>query len=149
MSASGSDIFFSTRFALVQQDADVLGDVYDARIGGGFPPPAEPTCSGEGCQGAPSPLPSFPPAVSSTSPAAGNLLPPSITLAPLTEPKPNAKPKELTRAQKLAKALKACRGKGKPGKKRAACESLARKRYGGKANARQTHRGKSPHRRGK
>jgi hypothetical protein len=95
----------------------------------------------------PSPLPSFPPAVSSTSPAAGNLVPPSITLAPLTEPKPKAKPKELTRAQKLAKALKACRGK--PRKKRAACESLARKRYGVKVNARKTHRGKSPHRRGK
>ncbi len=40
-----------------------------------------------------------------------------------------AKTKVLTRAQKLAAALKACRKKAK-GSKRAACESLARKRYG-------------------
>jgi hypothetical protein len=147
MSASGSDIFFATRTALVQQDTDELGDLYDARIDGGFPAPTEPACSGEACQGSPSPLPSFPPAASSTSPAAGNLVPPPITVAPSTEPKPKAKPKELTRAQKLAKALKACRGR--PRKRRAVCESQARKRYGTKANARKTHRGKSTHRRGK
>jgi hypothetical protein len=143
MSASGSDIFFSTHVPLVQQDTDVLGDVYDARIGGGFPAPREPTCSGEACQGSPSVLPSFGAAASSTSPAAGNLVPPSITVAPFTQPKPKA----LTRAQKLARALKAC--KGKPRKKRAVCESQARKRYGVKGKGGKTHRGKSTHRRGK
>jgi hypothetical protein len=141
MSASGSDIFFSTHVPLVQQDTDVLGDVYDARIGGGFPAPREPTCSGEACQGSPSVLPSFGAAASSTSPAAGNLVPPSITVAPFTQPKPKA----LTRAQRLARALKAC--KGKPRKKRAVCESQARKSYGVKAG--KTHRGKSTHRGGK
>jgi hypothetical protein len=143
MSASGTNIFFSTHVPLVKQDTDVLGDVYDARIGGGFPAPTEPTCSGEACQGSPSLQPSFGAAASSTSPAAGNLVPPSITVAPLTQPKP----KELTRAQKLAKALKAC--KGKPRKKRAVCESQARKRYGVKGKPGKTHRGKSTHRRGK
>jgi uncharacterized repeat protein (TIGR01451 family) len=39
------------------------------------------------------------------------------------------KAKALTRAQKLAKALKACR-KDRRGKKRAGCEKTARKRYG-------------------
>jgi hypothetical protein len=145
MSASGSDIFFSTPVPLVQEDTDVLGDIYDARIDGGFVAPTEASCAGEGCQGSPSLLPSFPPAASSTSPAAGNLTSPSITVAPFTEPRPRAK--ELTRAQRLARALKACRGK--PKKKRAACESQARKRYGSKARARNTHRGKSTHRRGR
>jgi hypothetical protein len=37
----------------------------------------------------------------------------------------------LTRAQKLADALKAC--KKKPKRERAACEALARKRYGAKS----------------
>ena len=40
MSATGSDIFFFTRTSLVGQDRDVLRDLYDARIGGGFPAPA-------------------------------------------------------------------------------------------------------------
>jgi hypothetical protein len=40
---------------------------------------------------------------------------------------PKAKSKPLTRAQKLAKALKAC--KKKPKKKRASCQAQARKRY--------------------
>jgi hypothetical protein len=45
MSSSGSDIFFATATALVGQDTDLLKDVYDARVGGGFPaPPAEPSC---------------------------------------------------------------------------------------------------------
>jgi hypothetical protein len=52
ISASGSDIFFTTEVALVPQDTDTLIDLYDARIDGGIPasaPPAE--CSGEACQG--------------------------------------------------------------------------------------------------
>ena len=60
MSATGSDIFFFARTSLVGQDRDVLRDLYDARIGGGFPaPPAEPSCSGDECQGRASEPPSF------------------------------------------------------------------------------------------
>jgi hypothetical protein len=40
-----------------------------------------------------------------------------------------SKPKALTRAQKLARALRACK-KDKSRRKRAACERQARKRYG-------------------
>lgn len=36
---SGDDVFFATHESLVPQDVDTAGDVYDARIGGGFPPP--------------------------------------------------------------------------------------------------------------
>jgi hypothetical protein len=52
-------------------------------------------------------------------------------LVPTPLPKqltPKPAPKPLTRAQKLAKALKAC--KKQPSKRRAGCEKQARKRYG-------------------
>lgn len=50
---SGDDVFFYTVDRLVGQDSDTNLDVYDARIDGGFPPPAAPaSCAGEACQGA-------------------------------------------------------------------------------------------------
>ena len=49
---SGSDVFFATHESLVPGDRDTSGDVYDARIGGGFAPaPPEPTqCEAGSCQ---------------------------------------------------------------------------------------------------
>jgi hypothetical protein len=47
-----------------------------------------------------------------------------------------AKAKALTRAQKLAKALKACRKDHNKGQKRAKCEKQARARYGAKKSNR-------------
>jgi hypothetical protein len=93
MSASGWDVFFSTHTALVPQDADLLGDVYDAHADGGFPAPAKPSeCSGEGCQGPQTNVLPFPDPISSLAPAGGNLAPgksgpikgppaPSLTIA--------------------------------------------------------------------
>jgi hypothetical protein len=48
--------------------------------------------------------------------------------------KEESKPKPLTRAQRLAKALKSCSKETK--KKRARCEALARKKYGSRAKSR-------------
>ena len=49
-SADGRDVFLSTRRPLVGWDTDENYDVYDARVGGGFPePPQEVICEGEGC----------------------------------------------------------------------------------------------------
>jgi hypothetical protein len=50
---SGRDVFFFTRERLVGWDVDRNVDLYDARIGGGFPePPAQPVpCEGEACRG--------------------------------------------------------------------------------------------------
>lgn len=53
-SESGDDVFFVTDQKLVGWDVDLVGDVYDARIGGGFPEPAATgtPCEGEACRGA-------------------------------------------------------------------------------------------------
>jgi hypothetical protein len=57
-SASGDDAFVLTGEPLVAQDKDDLVDLYDARVGGGFPPPAPRSdCVDDSCQGAGSSLP--------------------------------------------------------------------------------------------
>jgi hypothetical protein len=120
-SENGGDVFFATAADLVPGDTDGAYDVYDARVPhpGDNPPPAAVPCEGSVCQGPPNvPSPLTPPA-SATFSGLGN---------PAPEPeqvKPKAKP--LTRGQKLAQALKACRKK--PKKKRAACAKQARRQY--------------------
>jgi len=50
-SRSGDDAFILTDQALVTQDKDDLVDLYDARVGGGFPSaPDRPDCDGDECQ---------------------------------------------------------------------------------------------------
>jgi len=57
-SASGDDVFFTTESSLLPQDPGSV-DLYDARVGGGFPQPADPSeCEGEACQ-SPPPAPAF------------------------------------------------------------------------------------------
>jgi hypothetical protein len=49
-SADGSDVFFLTDGSLVATDPGAT-DVYDARVGGGFPAPPPPlSCEGDNCQ---------------------------------------------------------------------------------------------------
>jgi hypothetical protein len=50
---AGNDVFFISAQGLIRQDTDGAPDIYDARLGGGFPQPAEPPerCSGDACQG--------------------------------------------------------------------------------------------------
>jgi hypothetical protein len=56
-SESGRDVFFSTTAKLVSSDVDSAGDIYDARIGGGFPePPSAAGCEDAECQGVDAPL---------------------------------------------------------------------------------------------
>ena len=84
-----------------------------------------PECgSASSCRVAPAAQPSIYGAPSSaTFTGTGNLVAVTLPLAG------KVKAKALTRAQKLAKALKACQRK-KQGKRRAVCEKSARKRYG-------------------
>lgn len=66
MDESGANVFFTSRQRLVPVDTDELIDVYDARVGGGFPGEGEggaSECRGEACQTVPSP----PPAPSSST----------------------------------------------------------------------------------
>lgn len=128
------DVFFFANEALVPWDLNAgQADIYDARAGGGFPfcapgnpgpPPGVERCAAATSNSDPTVPP--PPGYGA------NLTPPSVQLAGLpadtSQLAPStSKPKALTRAQLLAKALKACRRK--PKKQRAACERQARSRY--------------------
>jgi hypothetical protein len=125
MSATGSDIFFQSRTQLVGQDTDSLGDIYDARVDGGFPAPsAEPTCSSEACQGAATPLPTFEAPGTASFGGDGNLTPGPTSFPPVA----GAKPKPLSKAQELAKALRQCK-KDRARARRLVCEKAARKKF--------------------
>jgi hypothetical protein len=58
-SATGSDVFIASRLVLAPSDTDDVYDLYDARVDGGFPPPAQKAapCDGDACQG---PVPDSP-----------------------------------------------------------------------------------------
>jgi len=121
-SPDGGNVFFTTSQRLVRWDTDNNADLYDARVGGGFPEPPVPAteCSGEACQGALSTQPSGS-SFGSAGAVAG-----AENLSPATAPAP--KRKAQTPKQALAKALKACRTKhDRAGRRR--CEAQARKRY--------------------
>jgi hypothetical protein len=129
--ASGANVFFTTADALVAGDGDTQLDVYDARICTAGEPCIKPTvtpagCLGEGCHGVPAGAPSLPAAGSASFAGAGNLAPPVS--------RPVVRPRALSRAQKLARALRVCRAER--GRRRRACKALARRRYGARAASR-------------
>jgi hypothetical protein len=72
-SSDGRDVFFTTGAGLVPWDSGLI-DIYDARVGGGFPPPPAPPgpCQGDACQ-SPRPAPNDPTPASAGFRGAGNL----------------------------------------------------------------------------
>jgi hypothetical protein len=134
-SASGQDAFFLTAAALVPNDINGAYDVYDAHVCTAASPCVEAPAatdseceSASACRGTP---PTTAPAIStapttSTGPS-GNT--PRITVLSEKSSKAPTVKKPLTRAQKLAKALKACK-KIKKKSKRKSCEKQAHKKYG-------------------
>jgi hypothetical protein len=82
----GGDVFFEGADPLVPQDGDTQLDIYDARIGGGFPAPTLTPCLGEACQGAVTAPPLLGAPSSSAVSGPGNLTPPVST--PPAKPKP-------------------------------------------------------------
>lgn len=54
---SGDDVFFATANRLTANDVDDDVDIYDARVGGGFRPPALEDACDLDCQGTPTPAP--------------------------------------------------------------------------------------------
>jgi hypothetical protein len=131
---SGNDVFFLTAAPLLPQDTDTAFDVYDARTCTAEspclspPPPTAARCGEVGvCRPTSSTSQTFIGASgSATSSGPGNLGPVKHEVKGV---KKSSKP--LTRAQKLAKALKVCRKQDAHSKrKREACEAHARKLYG-------------------
>jgi DNA-binding beta-propeller fold protein YncE len=127
-SENGNDAFFLTAAQLSPADNDHALDVYDAHVCtsespcASPPAPSPPACEGDACQNPVAPPNDMTPG-SFTFHGPGDITP--LVSKPVVKPK--AKP--LTRAQKLAKALKACK-KDKSKKKRSGCEKKARKLYG-------------------
>ncbi len=110
-SNSGDDLYIATRQQLVASDNDGNFDVYDARVGGGFPrAPLPNPCEGiDGCHGSAS------------------------SAAPFTEPHSRSFSSSVKaaspQAQRLQNALKACRHK-KGKKAKAKCKAKAKQRFG-------------------
>ncbi len=133
-SEAGEDVFLFTRQSLVSQDQDDNVDVYDVRIDGGLagqnPPSPSPCESEERCRGVPATAPIFGAPSSVTLMGDGNVVPPPQAPSPVSKPQATPK-KPSTRAQKLAKALKACAKR--PRRRRASCRARARRQYGVKA----------------
>jgi hypothetical protein len=125
--ASGHNVFFTTADRLVPADTDTQVDTYDARIcepEHGNPcvaesPPPLPPCLGETCHG-------IPPARSSLLTSGSETFNGAVNPTPVLATA--VKPKVLTRAQKLADALRVCK-KYKKKTRRASCEKGARKKY--------------------
>jgi WD40-like Beta Propeller Repeat len=144
----GGDVFFLTTGKLAPQDFDTSLDVYDAHectVASPClpvsPPPPPPCVTEASCKAAPSPQPQiFGSGGSATFSGAGNLAPPAPA---------KSKTAAQIRAEKLAKALRACRAK-RSRHRRAVCEAKARKRYGPPHKPRRSHRAKkaSPERGG-
>jgi len=126
-SESGNDVFFVTVDALVAPDGDEGYDVYDARaphVPGeivGTPVAAMPSTCQSACRGVANAPPTFGTLGSGSLSGVGNLM-------PQPAPAPAHTP-TLTRAQKLGRALKACK-RIRRSHVRSACIKTARKRYG-------------------
>lgn len=113
---SGNDVFFVTSAGLVPQDTDGAPDIYDARIGGGFPqPPTEPApCAGDACQGPlTNPAPLLVPG--SVAQAPGENLPAPVTKskAKAKRPRRKAKPKRVKKKSNQAGGKAQVRKNGK------------------------------------
>jgi hypothetical protein len=114
MDENGSNVFFTTRERLVSADTDELLDVYDARVGGGFPAESEAAgagCSGEVCQAPPNSPPASSSATSSYQ-GTGNVKAPE---PPRSCPQGQTMQKGVCIKQKA----KAQKKKAKPQKKKA------------------------------
>jgi hypothetical protein len=118
---NGDEAFILTRQRLVGWDTDSAYDLYDVRVGGGFPEPAapRPVCVDGECRGPLGPPPG--------SPSFGTSLLTATTgnSAPVV----STNPKPLSAAQRLRRALRACRAHRKRASRKR-CEANARRRVG-------------------
>jgi len=120
-SPSGDDVYIATRDRLTGWDVDDRYDLYDARVGGGFPEPAPASarCDGEACRGSlngPPDAQGFGSSLLATG--TGNALSVSQKVS-----------KSTSKSQRLKRALRACKSKRSKGRRKK-CEAVARKRFG-------------------
>ncbi len=102
---SGLNIFFVSAQGLVPQDTDGVGDVYDARLGEGFPPGPAPRrqCEGDACQGPlMNPAPLLVPG--SVSQAPGENVPAPVKAAVKSKPRKTKKKVKSRKAKQGRKA---------------------------------------------
>jgi hypothetical protein len=132
-SSSGEDAFFITGDRLVGEDVDNTYDMYDAHVCSEGAPcfpasaVASPACDNEAsCRAAPSPQPSIFGSPSSATFAGTGNVKGTVAVSQVTPRK------RVTRAQKLASALKACR-RDRSARKRALCVKRAHRNYGSRA----------------
>ena len=106
--ASGRDVFFTTRSQLLPSDDDTAGDIYDARIDGGFPEQTRPVeCEGDACSTPASPPNDATPS-SLTFSGAGNVVqsPPLEQGVKRKASKKKYKPRKKIKRRKGRKAAK-------------------------------------------
>jgi hypothetical protein len=102
--SSGNDVFFSTNESLVASDNDTAGDIYDARVDGGFAEPLRPVeCKGDSCSTPFAPPNDLTPSSASFQ-GAGNLVT-EVTSPSAAKKKPASKKKKAKKKLKK-KAVK-------------------------------------------
>jgi hypothetical protein len=125
--ASGGDVFFRSADELVPQDSDSQFDTYDARVGGGFPAPDPPAgCTAAACEGVlySPPVLAAPAVGDSSNFSAASVPAPGVVPAPVR----GGAVAGLSRAERLARALRVCARQRRA--LRARCVSVALARYG-------------------
>ena len=152
---SGQDVFFLTAAQLSTRDTDAAFDIYDARACSESSPclPA-PEGSTPACETAEACHPATPPGSQGSSSGTAIFSGPGNTAqtpAPQQQVESvKSTPKPPTRAQKLSKALTACRKRYRhTKKKRQSCEAHARRLYAPPKNAQHAARSSRPQTGGK
>jgi len=100
-SESGDDVFFATREGLDEADRDGGYDVYDARVGGGFPKVPEPPVCLSNCRAPAGPAPPASPPVTLLSEGAGNVKSPAPVASKITVTKKSARGNAVTATVKV------------------------------------------------
>lgn len=111
-SASGADLFFSIADSLIAQDTDAQQDIYDARVGGGFPLSSPAVCTGEACRGPLSQAPALPEALAAPA-AEGVRSAPSAPVVKAAKTKARTKAKRRHGRKRRKRATKAAHGRVK------------------------------------
>ncbi len=96
---TGENVFFATRESLLPSDKDTAGDIYDARVNGGFAqPPVPVACAGDSCATPPAPPSDQTPASFTFHGAESTLaVAPGVHVTPKPKPKPRRRCKRTRR----------------------------------------------------